>query len=38
VQHASGQQLPPHFTQLADYLVRAIAAAMLMRHRHPQDR
>jgi hypothetical protein len=38
VQHASGQQLLPHFTQLADYLVRAIAAAMLMRHRHPQDR
>jgi hypothetical protein len=31
VQHASGQQLLPHFTQLADYLVRAIAAAMLMR-------
>jgi len=37
VQHASGQRTLPHFSQLADYLVRAIAAALLMRHRHDQD-
>jgi hypothetical protein len=35
VQHRSGQEALPHFAQLPEYLVRAIAAAMLMRHRHP---
>jgi len=36
VQHRSGQQELPHFAQLPEYLVRAIAAAVLMRHRHPE--
>jgi hypothetical protein len=36
VQHRSGRQELPHFAQLPEYLVRAIAAAMLMRHRHPE--
>ncbi len=36
VQHRSGQQELPHFAQLDGHIVRAVAAAMLMRHRHPE--